>query len=55
MEAGVDVLIMHLCEGATPEDQKFILQEVRELSHAFLAVTPGPMGFRGESGSKASP
>eukprot|EP00069_Balaena_mysticetus_P015543 bmy_01814T0 len=33
VEAGMDVLIMHLCEGATPEDQKFILQEDGSLFH----------------------
>ena len=33
---GTDVLIMHLCENTTPEDQKFILQEVGDPSHAFL-------------------
>ncbi|XP_074217991.1 polypeptide N-acetylgalactosaminyltransferase 12 isoform X2 [Camelus bactrianus] len=33
VEAGSDVLIMHLCEEATPEDQKFILQEDGSLFH----------------------
>nr|XP_030685683.1 polypeptide N-acetylgalactosaminyltransferase 12 isoform X3 [Globicephala melas] len=33
VEAGMDVLIMHLCEGATPEDQKFILQQDGSLFH----------------------
>ncbi|MXQ89532.1 polypeptide N-acetylgalactosaminyltransferase 12 isoform X1 [Bos indicus] len=30
---GTDVLIMHLCENTTPEDQKFILQEDGSLFH----------------------
>ncbi|XP_069432189.1 polypeptide N-acetylgalactosaminyltransferase 12 isoform X2 [Ovis canadensis] len=30
---GTDVLIMHLCENSTPEDQKFILQEDGSLFH----------------------
>ncbi|XP_060988681.1 polypeptide N-acetylgalactosaminyltransferase 12 isoform X2 [Dama dama] len=33
VEAGTDVLIMHLCENTTPEDQKFILQEDGSLFH----------------------
>ncbi|OWK07165.1 GALNT12, partial [Cervus elaphus hippelaphus] len=33
VEAGTDVLIMHLCENTTPEDQKFILREDGSLFH----------------------
>lgn len=32
MEAGADTLVMHLCEEAAPENQKFVLQEVSGLS-----------------------
>ena len=55
VEAGTDKLIMHLCEEVTPEDQKFILQEVSERPCAFLAVGPGPTGRRGECGCEAHP
>lgn len=51
MEAGSDILIMHLCEETAPENQKFIFQEVSELSHSFLAA--GLLGCREERGSKA--
>lgn len=32
------MLIMQLCQDTTPENQKFILQEVSERSPSFLAV-----------------
>ena len=40
MEAGTDILTMHLCQETAPENQKFILQEVSERSPAFLALGP---------------
>lgn len=39
----MDILIMHLCEETAPENQKFILQEVGELS--FLPAD-GPWAIR---------
>ncbi|XP_028690222.1 polypeptide N-acetylgalactosaminyltransferase 12 isoform X2 [Macaca fascicularis] len=33
VEAGMDILIMHLCEETAPENQKFILQEDGSLFH----------------------
>lgn len=32
MEAGAQVLMMHLCKDPVPEDQKFLLREVSERS-----------------------
>ena len=50
MEAGTDTLVMHLCEERAPENQKFILQEVSELSRPSLLPS---VGSRGERGGKA--
>lgn len=39
MEAGKDVLIMHLCSDTVPENQEFILHEVSDVP--LSAIYPG--------------
>lgn len=51
VDAGADILTMHLCKEVAPENQKFILQDVSALS---LPAQLSFAGCRGRCGPGAS-